>query len=228
MTKAEHAVSHKDEIMKRVRQRNISHLFHFTPAQNMPSIIEHGLLPRKTLIDRKIPAWGSDRLRLEEREETTSISISGYNFAMLMSKLDEDPWTNWIVLHLDASILWTNECRFCWRNAAHASMRGRKHDPLNTVENFEFMFSDEVAPDCYSTAGYRAATGLPLRYTSRPDAEVQVYGKIPADLIIGATVTHIELAHAVDRQLKRLSGAERMVDYAPFAPSFKNNWGQWG
>lgn len=166
------------QIRTEAEARGIKSLVHFTPFANLRSIVEQGLRPRADLEASKIPFFATDGMRLDDRLGATSLSISNMNHSMFMNK-QKRFYTPWAILHLDPSILWTFKCEFCFRNAASREMRWRQY--RSSPNNFSQMF-EEPSP------GYRDGKGLAPCQPTYPDAEVQVFGAISADLIIGVVV----------------------------------------
>ncbi|MCS7032304.1 MAG: DUF4433 domain-containing protein, partial [Gloeomargarita sp. SKYG116] len=82
----------------------------------------------------------------------------------------------WVVLVLDASVLWELDCAFCRENAASRSVT---QIPLNERKRFsalEAMFGD--LPNCR-----RQELNIPDNYPTHPQAEVLVFEPIPVSYI---------------------------------------------
>jgi|SRR5690625_2457079 len=74
----------KEPIKSFVRERKIEYLFHFTNINNVPSIIEHGLIGRETIQKRNIHSDFNDPYRFDNVKDSISTSIS---FPLLPSLL---------------------------------------------------------------------------------------------------------------------------------------------
>ena len=98
--------------------RDVRFLLHFTQAANLTGVVKHGLWPRRDLAAADHLAYASDYGRLDGNEDAVSVSISRVNGPMFAAKRRKSGHVDWIVLVLSATILWTHDCRFCWRNAA--------------------------------------------------------------------------------------------------------------
>ncbi|MFA6031564.1 MAG: DarT ssDNA thymidine ADP-ribosyltransferase family protein [Myxococcota bacterium] len=208
-------------------QRGIPYLVHFTQVRNLPSIVTHGLLSRSDLAERNLNAFLSDRWRLDEKDEAISVSISAVNYKMFQAKHRNCGRTSWVILLLDPSILWRHNCRFSCRNAARQEMKEHRGF-LGGPYGFGQMFSDDIRPPLFQGVFYRAKTGIPDFLTTRPDAEVQVFGSIASDAILGAWVNRDDLEYAVQLELDRLPGQKREVAVQEFKPRFSNGYSEWG
>lgn len=177
--------SYRDKIREIVVHRGIDRLCHFTPAPNLKSIIENGLLCRDHLLASELSAFTSIEHRPDGENRAISVSISAINHEMFKSKRAKSCRADWIVLMLCPSILWTHECRFYSRNAARRDMldhRGFLGGPRALNE----MFSQRYSPPGFTGECYRSETGVPDCLTTYSDAEIQVLQPISSNCIIGA------------------------------------------
>ncbi|TJW03144.1 MAG: DUF4433 domain-containing protein [Mesorhizobium sp.] len=135
--------------------------------------------------------------------------------------------TSWVILLLDPSILWRHNCRFACRNAARQEMK--KHGGfLGATYGFRQMFSDDMRHPLFQAVSYRAENRHSRLPDDRPDAEVQVFGSIAPEAILGAWVDRDDLGNAVRLELDRLSGQKREVAVQEFKPRFSNGYSEWG
>lgn len=186
------------------RTRGIKHLLHFTLLENLPSIVEHGLLSRVELIRRQLDAYAVDEFRLDGRPEGLSVSVERPNRSMLKSMLARSRGWKWVCLRLSPDLLWTHACRFCWRNASSATMReqrGRCEGPWA----FNRMFDGST----------EERTGLAPCEPTFPDAEVQVLEPIAPANIFGAIASTPAAAARVDAIFRSTCGVERVVEMHP-------------
>jgi hypothetical protein len=188
---------------------------HFTQADNIPGIVEHGLLSRARLqaLD-EVSALATSGERLDREIHAISVSISAINAEMFWAKDRACGHPPWVVLLLDPSILWTQDCCFFWRNAAskevreHSGFLGGPYGLRRIFEDVSFKWPPE---------SHRTEAGVPHHLPTFSDAEVQVFNAIGPQRIMGAWVTDVELGGVVDGHLKRLRGFERTVFVRPFA-----------
>lgn len=218
---------YRARIRKIADERGIVHLCHFTPAPNLNSIVEYGLLCRDNLSASERFAYTSSDHRLDSENRAISISISAVNHRMFEGKRAKSGRIDWIVLILCPSVLWTHECRFYARNAARREMHGHRGF-LGGPWALNEMFSPISSPSSFTGESYRSDTGIPDCLTTYSDAEVQVLEPISSRYLIGAWVSHISLAEKVQLYLNQLSGPERDVLVRDFSPRFSNEFDTWG
>ncbi len=75
-----------DEIKTIIENRKIPTLFHFTPIENLESILTHGLIPRDELVRQNIQFKSTDDLRLDGITGGTCFSITMPNMGLLRQK----------------------------------------------------------------------------------------------------------------------------------------------
>ena len=160
--------------------RGIKILVHFTHIENLCRILGEGLLSRETLETirdpLKKPPRFNDQDRLDKHPEAICLSIGFPNYQMFY-KYASEKQSQWVVLLLDAKLLWELDCAFCQENAASNTVRNiplenRKHpDALNN------MFKE------YYRTISRQSLSIPDHYTTYPQAEVLVCNPIPVEYI---------------------------------------------
>lgn len=133
----------QDEIRKHVEKLGITSLYHFTRIENIPSIMEHGVLSLEEIGKRKISAVTNDERRFDGRVEGISVSVSFPNYKMFAKYRYDLPEVKWTVLEIDPRVLWEKDCAFFKHNAAD----GRVNDiPLHFLKGlaaFRRIFSGE-------------------------------------------------------------------------------------
>ena len=185
----------ESQIQQICEERGITTLVHFTRIENLQSILREGLLGRKTLEKRlqegllKLPKlFINDHSRWDKHKEAVCLSISFPNYLMFSSirkqKVMSDGISDsgWVVLVLDAKVLWELDCVFCTENAASNAVR---HDPLNVrrkPEVLEGMFVDTYR-DTKGNVYQRQSLQIPDDYPTHPQAEILVFDQIPSDYI---------------------------------------------
>lgn len=200
-------MGYRDEVRRDAQARGIPWLVHFTPFVNLPCIVEHGLLPRAELDAGGLDYTYTDSWRLDGDPGASSLSISDPAWVMLGRKRELSPRSTWAILYFEPSMLWTHNCRFCFRNAAHADLskcRKNRHGPWG----FWTMFEDVAPSVAFKGESYREEVGLGPHQPTRPDAEVQVRGRIAPELIIGVGVTWARLAPKAQALMDRLNATD--------------------
>jgi hypothetical protein len=197
--------SWRKDIRSIARDRDVRLLFHFTQIANLAGIVEHGLSCRRVLAGPEYLAYASSKYRIDGNDGAVSVSISRLNRWMFNKKRKDSGHRDWVVLGLRPDILWTHDCRFCWRNAGHDKIkdhRGFRGGPWA----FTRMFAgdDEARRD------------LPPSCPTDPEAEVQVLERIAPELIVGAIVDRPTTVARVSALLSGLPGDQRLVDVEAF------------
>lgn len=170
---------YRQDIRQRAAARGVEYLLHFTPSENIASILAHGLHSRHSLLEAGVAFLATDAHRMDGRPESISLSVRGINADMLRAKRQDHD--GWVIVAINASILWTHSCRFCWRNAAKkevADTRGFLGGPWG----FERMFAEP------HSGLDRAALGRQSCEPTDPSAEVQVFDPIAPELFLALVV----------------------------------------
>lgn len=168
--------THNVRIQEICLRREISVITHFTRAENLASILHSGLLSKEELRKRNISAFTNDQLRLDRQPQAICLSISFPNYQMFFRYRNDNSQHKWVVLALDARILWESDCAFCFTNAASNIIRNIPIAQRKQVEAFEHMF------DNYSGNGSevrREGLFLPKNYPTNPQAEILAFKPIP-------------------------------------------------
>jgi hypothetical protein len=166
----------------RIRQfcakRRIETLVHFTRAKNLRSILRDGLLSRKALSqlpESQRPLF-NDHQRLDGHKEAICLSIEFPNDWMFQ-KYSSDDRTKWVVLCLNASVLWELDCAFCRENAASNAIKRISLSARKQVYALKQMFAD------YYYDVQRRDLQIADCYPTHPQAEVLVFDPISASCI---------------------------------------------
>ncbi len=134
------------EIRNRAETLGIPFLVHFTRAENLGSIMEHGLGSLTALKDKGIRPLVNDHSRYDGHPDAICLSIAHPNDKMFFKYRSENPGQDWVILVLDASTLWTHAVAFCRNNAADRRMSRLPLAERKRVSAFEAMFppSDDL------------------------------------------------------------------------------------
>jgi len=172
----------KQKIKAFVAMRNIEALVHFTRIENIPSIIEKGLVGRSLLELNKVDTLINDNLRLDNINDAVSTSISFPNYRMFFSLQKQNSTADWAVIKINPSILWELDCAFCYSNAAGRANRTVPLDRRRSPESFEKMFDENIADVT------RQRLNIPDNYTTDPQAEVLVLEAVDPKYILSISL----------------------------------------
>jgi len=127
----------QQEIKDYIKNRGIDKLIHFTQYKNIESILKYGLKTRSDLDELNIEYYFNDRMRLDKRENSISLSITYPNPQMLWKYSQNE---HCIILILDPSILWEYDCAFCYTNAAKTDIAKAPLEILTSIDALKLMF----------------------------------------------------------------------------------------
>ncbi|MBJ4955635.1 DUF4433 domain-containing protein [Salmonella enterica subsp. enterica serovar Goldcoast] len=133
----------REQIRFNAETRQISLLVHFTQAANLPDIMQHGLVSVTEAANRRLTPEVNDVLRLDGHRDGISLSIAFPNYRMFYRYRMANPQTQWVVLGIEPSILWRNDCAYCCHNAADARISTQPLAQLKTPAAFDSMFAEQ-------------------------------------------------------------------------------------
>ena len=166
-------ITEREAIKEYIAARGIHSLYHFTRVENLESILQRGLLSVAELQRQGILHYYNDSARMDKCLEANCLSISFPNYKMFFKMRQEKATDRWLVLELDAKILYELDCAFCRTNAARRDIAALSLDERRGVDALEHMYDE--------TEHMRAA--IPQNYPTDPQAEVLALDKIPPEYI---------------------------------------------
>lgn len=176
-------------IQQEIEARKIPYLLHFTVAENIPTIVKHGLISREGILSHSDPAMrhalASDGSRLDGRDDAISVSLPAFWWEMFAAKRDRGPDHHWVFLALDPAIMWRLECHFFPDGAGRDSKKYGARPGTTTA--FLEMF-DDIDPygRTMPEASFRRSHYLPDCFPSFPPTEIQVLEPIQTEWIMGS------------------------------------------
>ncbi|HEJ8099337.1 TPA: DUF4433 domain-containing protein [Serratia marcescens] len=173
-------------IQEIVQQRNITKLFHFTHIDNLPSILNTGLVSRSSLDEVGGKYDYNDGDRIDGHLDAICVSISFPNSKMFY-KYRQSKLGNWVVLEIHPSILWDKVCAFYPTNAASNNVRFNDTDLMKGGAAFSSLFSDDIF-------GVQREMNLPAEYPTDVQAEVLVFEDIGIEYIVNTVHSNKDTA----------------------------------
>ena len=170
------------QIQRFCKDRGITTLCHFTRVENLQSILQEGLIGRSLLEARRPQPLFNDEDRADSNKEAVCLSISFPNYQMFYSireqkkETQEANGSQWIVLLLDAKVLWELNCAFCQNNAARKAISRTSLADRKSPEALKGMFGD------FYDIRHQDLL-IPENYPTHPQAEVLVLDPIPVQYI---------------------------------------------
>ncbi|WP_103762333.1 DarT ssDNA thymidine ADP-ribosyltransferase family protein [Roseovarius confluentis] len=123
-----------------LRMISIPFLCHFTRIENLPSILEHGIVPVALCPEHGIKPITNDNARFDRRTQTSSLSVGHPNARMLRKYRQIDPNSDWVVLAVNVAIALSLDTLFCPHNAADARVSRLPDADLLANKAFQRMF----------------------------------------------------------------------------------------
>lgn len=206
-----------------IESRQIEEVLHFTRLENLPSILERGILTQTELMTAGLKVFN----RLDEENDAVSVSISCYFPRMFKAKRDSSGNSPWAILVLNPSLLWNYPCRF-FRNGAPTN--ATKYDSRKRYGGYalERLFEDCSPQMDGRGTGFRSNYGLLPSWPTFPDAEVQVMSSIHHSFIIGVWVETHEGSEFVRAELNAAGYGPCEVAFHPFDPRVYRKPYSWG
>ncbi len=162
----------KRGLIEAVLSQEVEELIHFTRIENLPSILSTGLKSRFKLQENNQQFLINDTMRLDNRLNGISLSITHPNQGMFYKYRMASGSNNWCVIILNPNILLELNCLYCKHNAADSRISRLNDDFLSNKESFLSMFSHE-----------ERNVNLPKNYTTDVQAEVLCLNDIPVEYI---------------------------------------------
>lgn len=190
-----------DEIRNFSKALGIPYLLHFTREENIPSIMQHGIVPVALTAGKGINALINDSGRFDYQPAATCISIGFPNHRMFYKYRNADEAADWAVLAISRDLLWTKPCAFCQRNAADSLVTAIPIEQRMTASAFSAMYQE--------IEGERSRVEQKLKaYDPTHDqAEVLVFDVIDPVLIAGAAFN----SSAVKEKYQHLLGNRQVL-----------------
>ena len=173
----------ESQIRQVCMEHYITTLFHFTRIENLCTILQNGLLGRSILETWEQQPLFNDSDRADGYKEAVCLSISFPNYKMFWSirkKKEKNKGvkdSQWIVLLLDARVLWELDCAFCYTNAASGVVKPllskEQIDEQKRPEALKNMFAEDYYDSIREIQINRQNLRIPGNYTTDPQKEAR-------------------------------------------------------
>lgn len=167
------STAEKEAIKNYIEEYNITKLYHFTRVENLASILQNGIIPIQQLKNSGVSYFNNDKMRLDRCQNANCVSIGFPNYKMFYKLRQQDVNADWVVLELDASILYNFVCAFCRSNAARYDIAAQSLNKRIGLAALDAMFDEQE----------HKRSNIPYYYPTDPQAEVLVFGSIPPEYI---------------------------------------------
>lgn len=206
------------------QKREIRSLYHFTPSQNLESILKFGLMPREELDRGGFSYEKTDQNRMDGALGALSLSISFPNYLMFYKKRDdfkkreEGKEQVWVVIEIEPKVLWEKDCEFFQTNAASRQFADRKKESRR-LEGLSGLFIEK-----HPKGVSRESLIIPSSHPTDPQAEVLVYGKIEPSIF---KCLHVEKKRELNEIKKRVENQNIKLEISPFLFRPRNDYPYW-
>ncbi|MBY5554134.1 DarT ssDNA thymidine ADP-ribosyltransferase family protein [Rhizobium leguminosarum] len=163
----------REAIQSYAREIAIPHLVHFTRCENLPGILDRGLMSISTCSKEGVAFVRNDSDRRDGQPNGISLSIAFPNYLMFY-KYRMQTGADWAVLLISPSVLWEKDCAFYSHNAADARVSREPLDKMKSLQAFRDMFVEESGAREPSLRGFDP---------SDPQAEILVFETVPSAYI---------------------------------------------
>lgn len=177
----------ENSILDILNNRSIRYLVHFTPLDNINSILEKGLYSRSFIEESESGTFEgnliTDNLRLDNMKEGICLSITFPNDKMFyLKRRDAKKEIKWGVVMIDANVMANLSCRFFPTNAALKDFRSFNDSYFEGTAALNRMFCSELET---SKQKIIREPYLLDKDTTCVQAEVMVFQHIPVEYIRG-------------------------------------------
>ena len=181
-----------------VEERDVQYLMHFTPVENIQSILDNGIIPRYYLMRDRKNVVVTDEKRLDDRPDCTSFSISFPNYRMMFKKHNN---FRFALIFVDPAVLLDmsiDQIYYLPDNAARMSKYGI--DNLKGLDALKDLFSTPVKTNIGMKT--REELDIPECFPSNPQAEVFIRGTVKPKYIKAVVVDDPFYAKALRNKLR--------------------------
>jgi hypothetical protein len=215
--------------LKKIEEKGIEYLIHFTPTLNLYSIFEQQKIMSRAALEKvDIEQFDvldyvqfTDNVRYDDKNYI-NLSISSPNtflFSKFRQKTKDDFTIKWCVLKIAPKHIYEKDTLFAVTNAASNAAK-RQFGISGDTEKFEKLFSPELRINTFG-GGVRVLkrNGIKSKYPTDTQAEVLVKGYIPTDSIINVCFQSEEDLAEAKGALYEFDTSKFVVDKDIFSPN---------
>ena len=164
------------------KERGVEYFVHFTPEENIPSILQHGIIPREDLSAHRIDARCPDQSRSDNHLDYSSFSVSFPNYRVMYSKRHD---MKFVILCIDPRIILDfpiSDISYLPTNAANQSLPKEIEDYIG-FSAAEGIFSETAYNHKTGASCQRSELNIPVEFSTDPQAEVFVRATVEPSYI---------------------------------------------
>ena len=164
------------------KERGVEYFVHFTPEENIPSILQHGIIPREDLSAHRIDARCPDQSRSDNHLDYSSFSVSFPNYRVMYSKRDD---MKFVILCIDPRIILDfpiSDISYLPTNAANQSLPKEIEDYIG-FSAAEGIFSETAYNHKTGASCQRSELNIPVEFSTDPQAEVFIRATVEPSYI---------------------------------------------
>lgn len=157
------------------KERGVKSFIHFTPEENLPSILQHGIVSRDTLSSLQIDAVVPDQDRIDNCLSYSSLSVSFPNYRVMYKKCRYQN-LRFVLLCIDPQIildLSLSDISYLPTNAANQSLPKEIEEYIG-FSAAEGIFSETAYNHKTGASCQRSELNIPVKFSTDPQAEVFV------------------------------------------------------
>ncbi len=174
------------EFQEIIQKKGILKLVHVTRKDNLKSILNHGILPRKTLDKDKINYFYNDKKRLDDWLNAVCVSVTKLNPHLIkkFSHVYNLQKKDWFQIYIKPEVLTKIDAIFCETNAASSIYNDFRTVPkikyLQTPDAFSRLFNKNTI----NSRGIFPRKNKKSNETTDNQAEICILGKINPEYFI--------------------------------------------
>ena len=170
----------RNELKETIQKREIKKLVHFTPKENVESILKCGILPREDLERQGMIFCFNDESRMDKCQDAICLSITSHNHWLLNKFKGKYPCRKYVLFEIKPQILLDMNVKryYCDYNAA-------AWDVDSSAVNLEIMFKERQAKIVAGREQNDCRLGKNDNEPTSVQAEILFFGRIAPEDIIG-------------------------------------------